>query len=151
MKKIKYYVLGVAVLTTTSFFGCKDKNATEPVTDNVVVENSSSSQSVVTLLDVDTFAMRLDSIGDVQLVDVRTPEEVAEGHLEGAVNFCINTDGFEAKIETLDKSKAVYVYCRSGGRSARAANLMKEAGFKEVYDLDGGITAWMAAGKEVKQ
>ncbi|MBV1923062.1 MAG: rhodanese-like domain-containing protein [Flavobacteriaceae bacterium] len=78
----------------------------------------------------------------VQLVDVRTSEEFLESHLKGAQNICVTRSDFKEKIKTLDKDKPVYLYCKIGGRSARAARILKEMGFKKVYDMDGGITLW---------
>lgn len=84
---------------------------------------------------------------DVQLVDVRTPEEFAEGHIENAINMDINGDNFEASVASLDKEKPVMVYCKAGGRSAKAAAKLKEMGFKSISDLDGGITNWNSENK----
>jgi len=78
----------------------------------------------------------------VQLVDVRTSEEYLESHLKGAQNICVTNNDFKEKIKTLDRDKPVYLYCKMGGRSARAAKILKEMGFKKVYDMDGGITSW---------
>ncbi len=78
----------------------------------------------------------------IQLVDVRTTEEFLESHLKGAQNICVTRSDFKEKIKTLDKDKPVYLYCKIGGRSARAARILKEMGFKKVYDMDGGITSW---------
>lgn len=86
-----------------------------------------------------------------QLVDVRTPEEYADGHLKGSVNININSGDFEQQLSKLNKDVPVFVYCRSGGRSARAASKMESMGFKKVYNMDGGITAWGSAGKPVEQ
>lgn len=80
-----------------------------------------------------------------QLIDVRTPSEYAGGHLQNAINFNWNGDDFGSQIEKLDKNKAVFVYCLSGGRSASAASNMRAAGFKTVYELNGGIMKWRAA------
>lgn len=82
----------------------------------------------------------------IQLVDVRTPEEYNEGHLKNSENICITTEDFEANINSLDRNKAVYVYCRSGIRSTKAALKMKEFGFKEIYNMEGGILLWTAEG-----
>ncbi|MEK6231138.1 MAG: rhodanese-like domain-containing protein [Luteolibacter sp.] len=84
-----------------------------------------------------------------QLLDVRSKEEWDEGHLKGAILVTVTEDGFIDKAKVaLDPKKAVVVYCRSGGRSAKATKQLRAAGFT-VYDLAGGITAWKAAGKEV--
>lgn len=78
----------------------------------------------------------------VQLLDVRTSQEWNEGIIEGALKVDVTADGFETKVdEVLDKSKEVYVYCRSGGRSLVASKLLKEKGYK-VYNVEGGYMAW---------
>ena len=86
----------------------------------------------------------------VQLLDVRTKKEWKEGHLEGAVRADIKAEGFTDQVKkVVDSSKPVLVYCRSGRRSARAAKEMEALGYKTVYDLKGGITAWKNADKIV--
>jgi rhodanese-related sulfurtransferase len=84
---------------------------------------------------------------NVQLVDVRTPEEFNEGHLENAVNIDFMADDFDVKVASLDKEKPVMVYCKSGGRSAKSAARLKELGFKTISDLEGGITNWTSEDK----
>ena len=81
---------------------------------------------------------------DVLLLDVRTPDEYAEGHIPGAVNIDVKQDGFMTQVEKLlDKSKTIAVYCRSGRRSADAAGMMEGRGYKTA-NLKGGILAWKA-------
>jgi rhodanese-related sulfurtransferase len=82
-----------------------------------------------------------------QLIDVRTPEEFAAGHLEGAVNINFFDDNFEDQIKQLDRSKTVFVYCKSGGRSGKASNMMQALEFEKIYDMAGGYTAWSAKNK----
>ena len=86
---------------------------------------------------------------NVQLVDVRTPEEYAEGHIKGAANINFKKRTFPDYINVIDKDKPVAVYCRSANRSGKAALIMQSEGFKKIYDLDGGIKAWKAASKEL--
>ncbi len=94
-------------------------------------------------LDVEAFSKYLNENG-VQLVDVRTPEEYAEGHLEYAKNINVfDSDFIEKALKSLDESKPVAVYCRSGKRSADAAQKLAEKGFS-VTNLKGGILAWKA-------
>lgn len=80
------------------------------------------------------------------ILDVRTPGEVAEGVIPGAVTIDWLGDDFEGKVKALDKSKPIYVYCKSGGRSSSACAKMDGLGFTEVYNLSGGIMAWENAG-----
>jgi rhodanese-related sulfurtransferase len=83
----------------------------------------------------------------VQLVDVRTPQEVANGHIENAININIADADFQAKMTRLDKTKPIAVYCGVGGRSGKAAGILTTLGFTKIYDLQGGITAWKAQNK----
>lgn len=79
---------------------------------------------------------------DILLIDVRTREEFVEGHIQNALNIDYNGVNFEQEIAKLDKTKAVYLYCHSGRRSAKAASKLNELGFKKVFDLDGGFSNW---------
>ncbi len=100
-------------------------------------------------LKTDAFAKMLSEDGTVQLVDVRTPEEYAEGHLSGALDIDWKADGFLDKAQSLlDASRPVLVYCRSGKRSASAAAELGKAGF-QVYNLLGGYLGWTEAGMPV--
>lgn len=80
---------------------------------------------------------------NIQLLDVRTPKECANGTIENAVEINVTADGFiEQAVSKLDTSKPVYVYCRSGGRSRIASNILVEKGYK-VYNVKGGYIAWL--------
>ncbi len=78
----------------------------------------------------------------IQLIDVRTPSEFEEGHLKNAQNICLINDDFKSKAQLLDKEKPVYLYCKSGKRSAKAVEALKEMGFKIIYEMSGGIDEW---------
>jgi rhodanese-related sulfurtransferase len=100
-----------------------------------------------TVLKVNDFANAVKD-GNVQLLDVRRPDEYKEGHLPRAVNAnWQDDDQFKQEVARLDKHKPVYLYCLSGVRSARAADWLTANGFAQVIGLDGGIKAWNAAGK----
>lgn len=90
------------------------------------------------------FNHKIKELPDASVIDVRTPEEFSKGHLQNAQNFNWNDEGFLSKISPKDKNKPVLVYCLSGGRSAEAASKMRSLGFKEVYELKGGIMKWKA-------
>ena len=77
------------------------------------------------------------------LIDVRTPEEFASGHIEGAVN--IPVEEMAGRLDEIPGDTPIVVYCRSGNRSATAARILTEAGYAPVYDL-GGIQDWVAEG-----
>ena len=88
-------------------------------------------------------------VADARIVDVRTPEEFAEGHLPRAVNCDWKAENFLQQVEAVfDQAAPLFVYCRSGRRSAEAAEVLTKAGY-EVYNLKGGIETWKAAGKPV--
>ncbi|MFN3315435.1 MAG: rhodanese-like domain-containing protein, partial [Raineya sp.] len=88
---------------------------------------------------------------DAIIIDVRTPMEYNEGHIKNSKLIDISNRDFEEQIEKLDKSKAYYVYCRSGGRSSNASQIMVEKGFTKVYNLQGGIIAWAGAKKAMEK
>lgn len=90
------------------------------------------------------FAQKLNS-GEGQLIDVRTPKEYKSGYIKGAVNMHLYDNDFEQRIDTLDKNKPVYVYCKVGSRSAEAVTIMKNKGFRHIIELDGGMDAWNEA------
>jgi thioredoxin len=92
------------------------------------------------------FAEKISQLPSAPIVDVRTPEEFSKGHLHKARNIDWNGSDFLSEISKLDKSKPVFVYCLSGGRSAAAVNQMRSEGFQEIYELQGGIMKWRAAG-----
>ncbi|MCL9769985.1 rhodanese-like domain-containing protein [Flavobacterium sp. HXWNR69] len=102
----------------------------------------------VQVLEVSKYETKLKQ-PNVQLLDVRTPEEFSEGHLENAINIDVTAEDFDAKVAGLDKEKPVMVYCKSGGRSAKASARLKELGFKTISDLEGGITNWKSENKPV--
>jgi rhodanese-related sulfurtransferase len=113
----------------------------------VLLAVSCQGQSKKTeVLTPEQFSKKLSATAEKNLVDVRTPEEYAEGHLADAKLINYYNEDFKSQLALLDKTKPVFVYCRSGKRSGASAELLVELGFKEVYDLQGGFTAW-AEGK----
>lgn len=85
----------------------------------------------------------------VQLVDVRTPQEYADGHIEGAININVQSDNFQQMaVKELSKDKTVLIYCRSGRRSLKAADILTGLGYK-VVNLKGGVIEWEEDGLPV--
>lgn len=91
------------------------------------------------------FQFKTQEVGVVTL-DVRTPDEFAEGHLVNALNINVEGASFDSEVGKLDKGVTYAVYCRSGRRSGDAINRMKDAGFKNLVNMDAGILEWVAAG-----
>ncbi|KJD34812.1 rhodanese [Tamlana nanhaiensis] len=97
----------------------------------------------VTVLDKSEFKSAMSS-NNVQLVDVRTAVEYKSGHINNAINIDVfNHSKFIEAFNKLDKNKAVFVYCRSGKRSNKAAKKLDSLGFKTIYDLKGGYLNWI--------
>jgi rhodanese-related sulfurtransferase len=106
---------------------------------------NSNAQNV----DANAFEQKING-GGVQVLDVRTAGEYSGSHLKNVMLAdWTNKAQFEERVKYLDKNKTLLVYCAAGGRSGQAAVWLKEQGFKEVVNLQGGITAWNAAGKPV--
>tara|TARA_B100001093_G_scaffold386562_1_gene372506 strand:+ start:2336 stop:2704 length:369 start_codon:yes stop_codon:yes gene_type:complete len=94
------------------------------------------------LLDYKEFKKQVENT-NVQLFDVRTPEEYIIGHIEGAINVDFKNDEvFDSFFNDLNKSDTIYLYCRSGNRSKRSADKLISLGFQKIYDLDGGFIEW---------
>lgn len=129
MKKL-LFILSITILLVS----CQGKTSETDAT-------SKANQPIQTIAGID-YEAKLLALKNPQLLDVRTPEEYAVEHLENATNIDWNGNDFTAKSEKLDKSKPVFVYCKVGGRSSQAADKLSELGFKEIYNLDGGIMKW---------
>ena len=97
----------------------------------------------------DINTLQIDSLeANAVVLDVRTQAELNRGYLENAVHIDIKSTHFMQEINKLDKDKTYYIYCHAGGRSSNAASKMCQAGFKNVYNLRGGLSSWK--GKTVK-
>lgn len=107
--------------------------------------SNGQSEGPKTNLPPTEFSEKIKEQPSAQIVDVRTPEEFEKGHLPNAKNMNWNGSDFDSQIETLDKSKPVFVYCLSGSRSSAAAQHMRSNGFEEVIELKGGIMGWRRA------
>ena len=124
---MKQYIV-LLFLISLSFTNCNSQNKT--------FKTVSSTQ----------FEQIIKTEKTVQLLDVRTAQEYESGHLKNAKNSNWNSDDFVASVANLEKSKPVLVYCKVGGRSAKAAQKLTELGFKNVINLDGGIDSWTSSG-----
>jgi rhodanese-related sulfurtransferase len=124
------------ILLSFLFIACTPKAQTSTKTKANVIEkvNAASFKEKV-------------AAGGVQLVDIRTKREFVSGHINGSINYdYYQRNTFMNKMNKLDKSKPVYIYCLTGSRSRSASQKLKNAGFTKVYDLSGGIRRWYQAG-----
>jgi rhodanese-related sulfurtransferase len=110
----------------------------------LLLAGCSSSSSAIDL-SVTEFSAKVAEAGVITL-DVRTPGEFAEGYIEGARLIDFQSGNFENEIAALDKNATYAVYCRSGNRSGQAVKVMHDAGFHNVYNLNGGVIDWANAG-----
>lgn len=131
--KILYFA--VLVLSLSFCVSCKEGIAQEEETIEMVTPDE---------------AEKLSKMKDVKLLDVRTKEEFNEGHIANAQNL-VYDENFSEKIGKLNKEKPVIVYCKSGGRSEKCAQILKDSGFVKVYDIKGGITEWKFEGKKTEK
>lgn len=136
----------VSLTTDTSLV--KRSMAAIAVVGLLLLTACSSGSSAVSTVDAQSFLSTASQAG-VTVIDVRTPEEYAAGHLDGAVNMNVEGPDFGAQIATLDTAGTVAVYCRSGRRSAAAADQLAGAGFTTIVNLDGGLADLQSAGGSI--
>lgn len=104
---------------------------------------SCQPQKETSIQKIDKATFQAEALGEnVQLVDVRTPEEYAMGHIGDAINIHIRASDFEERMSQLDKEAPIYLYCKKGGRSNQAAQRLVEMGFQTIYDYAGGYDDW---------
>lgn len=100
-------------------------------------------------LDIGNFEKKLNNTPDRILLDVRTSPEYQQGHLANSIMIDIHSQDFTEQVNKLDRSKPVFVYCASGIRSEKAANILKDQGFREIYHMDGGLNEWVNANRPI--
>ena len=137
MKMTKIIALLLIGLTVLSCSKKEKQTDTDVASEDVIISE---------VVSADVFQRKLSENPNAVILDVRTPEEVADGYIEGAINIDFRSPDFQTQIGELDKSVPYMVYCASGGRSGDTATLMKELKFKEVYDLKEGFKGWSAKG-----
>ena len=141
-KKLVMLVLSVAlILVVAPVVGC-----VRTETDTVELETQTQIIKDITPGEGFTLIESNRDNPDFVIVDVRTPQEFTEERIEGAINLDYYADTFEDELDKLDKSKTYVFYCRSGRRSGLTLDLMRELGFKEAYNILGGIIDWKADG-----
>lgn len=113
---------------------------------SIAQENGNSIRSI----EPKAFHEELRADSNYILIDVRTPREVAQGYIGSAVNYNLYATDFEKKLKAIEKGKKVMVYCARGGRSMKAAQKLKDLGFENIVNLEGGYTAWKTSGIKAK-
>lgn len=112
----------------------------------ILLNSCTQAQQTVQKTNVNSaeFLKKINTTDSAVVLDVRTPGEFEKGHLKNAININWNGAEFDNQLATLDKTKPIFVYCLSGGRSKSAADKMRKAGFENVVELAGGIMDWRA-------
>lgn len=133
--KIIFKLLLTLVLVT-SIVGCNNRKPSKTITNsgeiNVVTPAEFKEKST-----------------NQTIIDIRTPQEFVGGHIEGAVNINLFDKNFLTQISEFDKSKPIFLYCRSGNRTYSASKKVSELGFEKVYDLQGGIQNWARSNYQI--
>ncbi len=111
--------------------------------------NFFAQAQTVKKLDPQSFEKKWLELNSPVIVDVRTQSEYNQGHLRNAILIDYNSRDFKSRLSKLDKTKAVFVYCAAGSRSHAAVNVLAGMGFNEIYDLQGGLSAWQQAKKPI--
>jgi len=150
--KITFIVIGISIIS----LGCKNSQNNSQKT--AVKKNTNSSkinenvnqkdEGKITVITPSEFKIKSKN---QQILDVRTPSEFGQGYIKGAKNINIFDENFSEELNSFDKEKPIYVYCKSGHRSGIAVKKMAELGFKEIYDLKGGIVNWARSNQEIEK
>jgi thioredoxin len=133
--------LSLIIISAVLFSSCGNSQTDTTKQEAPIEQTTPQAEKFIKNVDAATFKELIEKEDGIVL-DVRTPEEVANGHIPNASTINIYDEDFEAKINMMQKDKTIYVYCKSGGRSSQAAQLLQKNGFDKVYNLDGGTMAW---------
>ena len=140
----KYLILIVLAISVSVAFSC---NST---TTHAQAESAILQEGIITTnVSAAEFQKLIKSKSTAIILDVRTDNEVAQGFIKNAQQIDFYDENFQAELNKLDKSKPVLIYCRSGRRSGIAMSALRNLGFSEVYNLQGGIIEWSEAGLEI--
>lgn len=132
---MKFFILSI-------FFAFISLNSSAQANGKVTRQPKVQIETIYQDIDVETAQKIIKESPNYILLDVRTPEEIALGKIGNAIELDIKAKDFKDRLSTLDKNKQYIVYCHAGGRSATAMQMMKEMGFKQVYNLKSGFKAW---------
>ena len=142
MKKISVFFVAAILLAS-----CSTESESSATNETVVTEQTEATgtASVQTIGSQEAKEL-LEQQSDVVVLDVRTPEEYASGHLKNAQLMNFNSPDFNEQLKTLDKDKTYLVHCAAGGRSGKATQVMEQMGFSKVYDATDGFSTLKSSG-----
>ncbi len=137
---------GFAIAMILASCGQADDQTSAEATSDAQTSTGEQAVGIRLASPQDGAALQANPPDNLVILDVRTPEEFAEGHLEGAILIDFYEDNFADELAQLDPEVPYLLYCRSGNRSGQTAEMMGELGFNDVADVDGGILAWNEEG-----
>ena len=140
-KTIKSLILGALILGILQVYNEASAESNSPKTD-------SQTQVIKDITTDDAFVLieKNKDSSNLVILDVRTPEEFEDEHIENAINLDFYSETFKDDLGKLDKNKIYVTHCQLGGRSAKTVVTMKDLGFVEVYNITGGIAGWKSKG-----
>ncbi len=145
MKRLGLPVLAIAVVFGGGLTGCSNDPTATAARQ---VASAHAGQIAAGRVNAAEFATVIAQPG-VQILDIRTPQEFAEGHIQGALNLPLQQSDFAERVSQLDPNAGYAVYCRSSSRSKAAVAEMNSVGLTNVYELAGGTIAWTADGRSL--
>lgn len=146
MHRLTSRLLLVLLAFSVVAVACGGSSGTEPTVTSSDASSDNSADGVRIVSATEGASILDNAPEDLVVLDVRTPEEFAEGHIEGAIMVDFYSEDFAAQLAELDPDVPYLLYCRSGNRSGQTAPLLEQLGFDDVADVNGGIVAWEAAG-----
>mmetsp|Transcript_1586 Transcript_1586/g.5241 ORF Transcript_1586/g.5241 Transcript_1586/m.5241 type:complete len:147 (-) Transcript_1586:182-622(-) len=139
-------ILILSLFTSGMFISCAEAKKGDEGQQN------DQNKPSITHVDANAFESAIAGDENAVILDVRTPDEYADGHIKGAVNINYYDDDFAKQVASkLPKDKTVYVYCKAGGRSAKSCNILSKNGYTSLVDLKVGFDGWKDAGKAVNK
>lgn len=153
---MKKTIFSIAIFVLVSFSSCSDTktaDTTETTTSTISEMEEQTKvdyQQKVEKLDAQDFRIKMMELRVYNLVDVRTPKEFEQASITKSQNIDFNGNSFEEELSMLEKEKPLFIYCKSGGRSAKAVEKAKEMGFERIIELDGGMDAWKESKAETQ-
>jgi rhodanese-related sulfurtransferase len=142
----KYLILIVLAVSVSVAFSCNSSIT------QAQAESSELQEAIVTRnVSAKDFQQLINDKTNATLLDVRTPNEISQGIIKNAEKIDFYDPEFKAKLDKLDKNEPVLIYCRSGRRSGIAMSTLRELGFSEIYNLQGGILEWSEAGFKIEK
>lgn len=142
MAHLRILVIPLLIIAGIALAGCGGKAETQTPTADQIIED-------VTAQEAYDLIRQNQGNPDFVIIDVRTPAEFAEGHIENALNVDFQSQSFKSEINEFDRNKKYLIYCRSGNRSRGALAIMAGLRFKEIYHLSDGIVKWIDEGYPV--